>query len=172
MRAIGAFLIIIAVGCVSAASDEAIVAVHSISGSHVAGVVRFSQQGDQVRIVADIAGLSPNGKHAFHIHEYGDCTAADGSSAGGHYNPEGHDHAGPETNLRHAGDLGNLQADAAGKAHYELTVANLSIDGDKNPIIGRSIIIHAKDDDFTTQPTGNAGGRIACGVIGIAKPHE
>jgi Cu-Zn family superoxide dismutase len=92
-------------------------------------------------------------------------------SAGGHYNPEGHQHGLPEAENRHAGDLGNIQADDQGKAHYEISVTNISVSGAKNPIIGRSVIVHAKVDDGS-QPTGNAGGRIACGVIGIANPGK
>jgi Cu-Zn family superoxide dismutase len=106
-----------------------------------------------------------------HIHQWGDITGMDGKTTGGHYNPKSHDHGLPEKHLRHAGDLGNLQADASGKAKYELTVDNLSIAGSKNPIVGRGVIIHAKKDDGG-QPTGNAGARIAQGVIGIRKPAE
>ena len=98
----------------------------------------------------------------------GDDTVNDGASAGGHYNPEGHEHALPEKAMRHAGDLGNLTADAMGKARLELTVDNISVAGPKNPILGRGVIIHEKVDDGG-QPTGNAGGRIACGVIGVVK---
>ena len=93
-------------------------------------------------------------------------------SAGGHYNPEKHPHALPDTTeKRHAGDLGNLQADSNGKVHHEITVKNVTIAGTKNPIIGRGVIVHAKVDDGG-QPVGNAGPRIACGVIGVANPAD
>jgi Cu-Zn family superoxide dismutase len=92
-------------------------------------------------------------------------------SAGGHYNPENHQHGLPETEMRHAGDLGNLEADSEGKATLERTVSNISIAGMKNPIIGRGVIVHAKVDDGG-QPVGNAGGRIGCGVIGVANPGK
>jgi len=92
-------------------------------------------------------------------------------SAGGHYNPEGHQHGLPDSENRHAGDLGNVQADDQGKAHYEITVKGISISGEHNPIIGRGVIVHAKLDDGG-QPVGNAGGRIACGVIGFATPPK
>jgi Cu-Zn family superoxide dismutase len=125
------------------------------------------QDGDAVKVVADLEGLNPGQKHAFHIHQNGDCTSSDGMSAGGHYNPEGHQHGLPEAEKRHAGDLGNVQADNDGKAHYEIRVANISISGPMNPILGRGVIVHAKVDDGS-QPVGNAGARIACGVIGAA----
>ena len=151
--------------------QKAIAVLHPTAGQQCHGVVRFTQEGDSVKVIADLEGLTPNQKHAFHIHQYGDCSATDGMSAGGHYNPEGHQHGLPETESRHAGDLGNVQADDQGKAHYEITVNNISIAGPKNPIIGRGVIVHAKPDDGG-QPVGNAGSRIACGVIGIANPGK
>jgi superoxide dismutase, Cu-Zn family len=158
-------------GAESAAASQAIAVMHPTAGQQCHGVVRFTQEGDSVKVVADLEGLSPGQKHAFHIHQCGDCSSADGMSAGGHYNPEGHQHGLPEKSSRHAGDLGNIQADDQGKAHYELTVSNVTIMGPKNPIIGRGVIVHAKVDDGS-QPVGNAGGRIACGVIGIAQPPK
>ncbi len=147
--------------------QEAVCVVHPTQGNTAKGVVRFAREGRAVKVVADIEGLTPNAQHAIHIHRYGDCTAPDGKSAGGHYNPKGVGHALPDHNPRHAGDLGNLQADAQGKAHYELTVDNIMIVGPHHPILGRAVIVHAKPDDGG-QPTGNAGARIGCGVIGIA----
>lgn len=138
-------------------------------GNQTAGKVRFTEVAGGVRIVADITGLTPGAKHAIHIHEFGDVSGEDGSAAGGHYNPGGHPHGGPEAEHRHAGDLGNLTADAAGNAHYELVVKGLSLCCGKMPAIGRSIIIHAKEDDLTSQPSGNAGPRISQGVIGATK---
>ena len=150
---------------------QAVVVLHSTMGQQCHGIVHFTQDGDSVKVVADLEGLAPDQKHAFHIHQYGDCTAADGMSAGGHYNPEGHQHGLPDSEKRHAGDLGNIQADSEGKAHYEITVSNISIQGQKNPILGRAVIVHAKPDDGG-QPVGNAGARIACGVIGVANPGK
>jgi superoxide dismutase, Cu-Zn family len=138
-------------------------------GNQTAGKVRFTQVPDGVRIVADITGLVPGQKHAIHIHEFGDIGAEDGSAAGGHYNPGGHPHGAPGSEHHHAGDLGNLTADAAGNAHYELVMKELSLCCGKMPVIGRSVIIHAKEDDLTSQPAGNAGPRIAQGVIGATK---
>ncbi len=155
-----------------AAPTAAVAVVHPLGDSKVMGVVHFTQDGaDKLKVVADITGLEPNSQHAFHIHEFGDCSDPEGKSAGGHYNPEGHQHGKPTdpADKRHPGDMGNLQADASGKAHLELTLEGLTIAGAQAPIIGRGIIIHAKPDDFS-QPVGNAGGRIACGTIGVGKP--
>ena len=151
--------------------QQAVAVLHPTAGQKCHGVVRFTQDGESVKIVADLEGLSPDQKHAFHIHQYGDCSSPDGMSAGGHYNPEGHQHGLVENANRHAGDLGNVQADKEGKAHYELTVTNISISGPKNPILGRGVVVHAKVDDGS-QPVGNAGARIACGVIGVANPGK
>ncbi len=150
---------------------QAVAVLHSTAGNKCQGKVTFTQEGDKVKVVADIEGLNPGQKHAIHIHQFGDCSAPDGMSAGGHYNPEGHPHGLPSSEKRHAGDLGNLTADGNGKAHYEVTAENISVAGTKNPIVGRGVIVHAKTDDGG-QPVGNAGGRIACGVIGVANPGE
>lgn len=139
------------------------------AGNKTAGTVHFTQVPAGVRIVAKISGLTPGQKHAIHIHEFGDVSAPDGSAAGGHYNPGGHPHGGPGHEHHHAGDLGNLSADAAGNAHYELVAKDLTLCCGKAPVIGRSVIIHAKEDDLTSQPAGNAGPRIAQGVIGATK---
>lgn len=152
------------------ATGTAVAVLHPTQGNTVHGTVRFVQDGDKVKVTADLTGLTPNSTHGFHVHEFGDCTAPDATSAGGHYNPEGHPHAGPATETRHAGDLGNVTSDAQGNAHYEITVDNLSVCGKKNPIVGRAVIVHAKADDLKSQPTGDAGARVACGVIGLAKP--
>src|SRR5579872_1353205 len=109
--------------------SQAVAVLHSTTGQHCQGVVRFTQQGDSVKVVADLEGLNPGQKHAFHIHQYGDCSSPDGMSAGGHYNPEGHQHGLPDSENRHAGDLGNVLADDQGKAHYIITVDNISISG-------------------------------------------
>src|SRR6266567_5019880 len=105
----------------TAAPKQAVAVLHPTAGQKCHGVVRFTEEGDSVKVVADLEGLSPGQKHAFHIHQYGDCTAPDAMSAGSHYNPEGHQHGLPDGENRHAGDLGNVEADSDGKAHYELT---------------------------------------------------
>ena len=145
---------------------HAVAVLHPTTGNMANGVVRFTQMGDKVKIEADVEGLKP-GKHGFHIHAYGDCSAPDGTSAGGHYNPDGHPHAGPNQQPRHMGDMGNLEADASGRAHYARLDDYMVLNGPKS-IIGHGVIVHAGEDDLTTQPTGNAGARVACGVIGIS----
>ncbi len=151
--------------------QTAVAALHPTVGQRCHGVVRFTQFGDSVKVVADIMGLGPGQEHGFHIHEYGDCSGPDGMTAGGHYNPEGHQHGLPATLTHHAGDMGNLKGDDQGKAHYMIILPNVSIAGPKNPILGRAVVIHAKIDDGS-QPVGNAGSRIACGVIGIGNPGK
>ncbi len=136
-------------------------------GNTVSGIVRFEAVAEGIRVVADLTGLTP-GKHGFHIHEFGDCSSEDGSSAGGHFNPAKMLHSGPSSKERHAGDLGNIEADKEGKAHLDYVDSMISFSG-KNSIIGRGVIVHEKEDDLKTQPTGAAGARLACGVIGIAK---
>src|SRR5947209_14228710 len=144
---------------------RAIAELHPASGSQVTGSVAFTQQGNRVTIVAEVQGLPPNSSHGFHIHERGDCSAPDAMSAGGHFNPDHHPHAGPTTPMRHAGDLGNLEANANGRAYKRMTVDNISLGSAPNSVIGRGVIVHEKLDDYVTQPTGNAGARIACGQI-------
>jgi len=132
-------------------------------GSSVEGRVVFIREEEGVRIVAEVTGLTP-GKHGFHIHEYGDCSAPDASSAGGHFNPHGKPHAGPDDPERHAGDMGNLEADESGYAAYEAVNSLIELSG-PNSIIGKSVIVHEKEDDLKSQPTGDAGSRQACGKI-------
>jgi len=146
---------------------KAICVLHPTQGSETMGTVTFSQIPDGILVTADVKGLSP-GKHGFHIHKFGDCSRLDGKSAGGHFNPSGRNHGGPESGERHVGDLGNLVAGDDGTAHYEWTDKLLSFSG-QNSIIGRAIIVHADEDDLISQPTGDAGARLACGVIGTAK---
>jgi Cu-Zn family superoxide dismutase len=145
----------------------AVCVLYPTQGNKVTGTVRFTQVSDGIKVVADLQGLT-KGKHGIHIHECGDCTALDGTSAGGHFNPKAMSHGSPMDAMRHEGDMGNIEADEAGNAHLEYVDKTLSFDGDAS-IIGRSIIIHQNEDDMKTQPTGNAGPRVACGVIGIAK---
>lgn len=161
----------LAVQAADAQIKQAVAVLHATEGNKAHGTVRFTEQGNSVKIVAHVEGLGPGQKHAIHIHEFGDCSTADANSAGSHYNPEKHEHGLPDKDKRHAGDLGNLQADTSGRAHLELTVNNITITGNKNPILGRSVIVHAKPDDGG-QPVGNAGGRIACGVIGAANSGQ
>lgn len=145
----------------------AVCVLYPTEGNKVTGTVKFSEVPGGVKIVADLKGLT-KGKHGFHIHECGDCTAPDGTSAGGHFNPKAMNHGAPMDAMRHEGDMGNIEADESGNAHLEYVDKTLSFQGDAS-IIGRSVIVHQNEDDMKTQPTGNAGARIACGVIGIGK---
>jgi superoxide dismutase, Cu-Zn family len=149
---------------------KAIAVLHPTAGNSVAGVVTFTKSGEEVKVVADISGLAP-GKHGFHIHEFGDCSSSDGNSAGGHFNPMHKAHGAPDASDRHAGDLGNIEAEASGKAHLEWSDRVIKLSG-SDSIVGHAVIVHDKVDDLKTQPTGNAGDRLACGVIGVAKPES
>ena len=139
------------------------------AGNKAAGTVVFTQTKDGVKVEANITGLNPDSEHAIHVHQYGDIRLDNGKGTGGHYNPDGHDHGLPAKDKRHAGDLGNLKADAKGAASYTIIAKNISVAGLLNPVVGRGVIIHAKVDDGG-QPTGNAGARISQGVIGVANP--
>jgi superoxide dismutase, Cu-Zn family len=145
---------------------KAVAKLESKSGSKVTGTVTFTKMGDEVQVVADIENLTP-GKHGFHIHEKGDCSAADASSAGGHFNPTHQHHGGPMTPEHHTGDLGNIEADSSGKAHFDWK-GKMSLSG-TDSIVGKSIVVHEKEDDLKTDPAGNSGARIGCGVIEAAK---
>jgi superoxide dismutase, Cu-Zn family len=147
--------------------NKAVCVLYPASGSTVSGIVTFTRTDQGIKVVADISGLTP-GKHGFHIHEYGDCSAPDAMSAGGHFNPAMQKHGGPMDMERHEGDMGNIIADDKGVAHLEITDKMMSFEG-KNSIIGRGVIVHAKEDDLVSQPVGNAGARVACGTIAIAK---
>ncbi len=136
-------------------------------GSKVFGVVTFTVKGDDVEITGAIYDLTP-GKHGFHVHEFGDLTDPAGLATGGHFNPDKEKHGGPEDKERHVGDLGNVVADENGKATLKMTDKLLRLSG-PHSVIGRGLIVHAKEDDLKTQPTGDAGGRVAQGVIGVAK---
>jgi Cu-Zn family superoxide dismutase len=137
-------------------------------GNQVAGTVNFLQRGDTVQVDAKVIGLTP-GRHGFHVHERGNCTAADGSSAGAHFNPAGTEHGGPQGAPHHGGDLGNLEADANGIAVYSAQIAGISLGTGEDSIIGRAVIVHASADDLKSQPAGNAGARQACGLISKSK---
>lgn len=150
-----------------AAPGKAVAVLTATQGNTASGVVTFTKVEGGVRVVVNLVNV-PAGDHGFHIHEYGDCSAPDGTAAGGHFNPTKMDHAGPMAEKRHVGDLGNVTANAEGKVTLDYVDKHLAFMG-ANSIIGRGLILHAQPDDLKTQPTGAAGGRIACGVIGVAK---
>ncbi len=134
--------------------------------SKVTGTIAFKEVDGGVEVTATVENLKP-GDHAYHVHEKGDCTAPDASSAGGHFNPGGHPHGAPDAEHRHEGDFGNLTAGKDGKATKTFVMKGISLDDSPTSIVGKGFIVHEKADDFKTQPTGNAGGRVACGVIAL-----
>ena len=163
--------VLVVLGAATVASagpvTKAVAVLSPTQGSSVSGKVVFTKAEGGVKVSVSVTGLK-EGSHGFHIHEFGDCSAPDGTSAGGHFNPAGEPHAGPKDAHRHAGDLGNIEANKDGAATLEYVDAGASFEG-PNGILGRGVIVHEKADDLKTQPTGNAGGRQACGVIGAAK---
>ena len=135
------------------------------AGNTAAGTVTFTQKGDKVTVNAKVTGLAPGG-HGFHIHEKGDCSAPDAMSAAGHFNPGGKPHGAPDAPDHHAGDMPMLQADASGNATLTTDLSGVSIGSGAADIVGKAVIVHKDADDYKTQPTGNSGARVACGVIG------
>ncbi|MGN8225775.1 superoxide dismutase family protein [Gracilimonas sp. BCB1] len=146
------------------AHTELVATVMQIGDNEVTGSVTFTKAESGVQIQGSFAGLEP-GNHGFHIHQYGDCTADDGTSAGGHFNPSDNQHGAPSDAARHMGDLGNIEANENGEAAINYVDQTVTL----NQILGRGIIIHAGEDDLESQPTGAAGSRVACGVIGVAQ---
>jgi Cu-Zn family superoxide dismutase len=146
---------------------RALAVITPTKGNSVHGVVTFEEADNEVHVIANLTGLT-SGNHGFHIHEFGDISSDDGSSAGGHFNPTGMPHNMPMSEKRHAGDMGNIKADANGNTHIDYVDSVMKLNG-PNSIIGHAVIVHEKEDDFKTQPTGNAGARIGYGVIGIMK---
>lgn len=148
---------------------QAVAVIHPAEGQEVNGTVTFSKEKNGIRVHAELSGLSA-GKHGFHIHTYGDCSTPDLSSAGGHYNPNNNDHGAPTDQNRHMGDMGNVEAGDNGNATLDYIDNHIKLNGPNN-VIGRAIIVHQGEDDLTSQPSGNAGPRIGCGVIGIGNPN-
>ena len=147
--------------------DPILVTLSPASGSGVSGHLTVSRTYGGLRFLGRVQGLAPNHEHAFHVHEVGDCSAPDASSAGEHYNPSGALHGSPQGGMHHAGDLPNLRADADGEIAVDVVGRNLELgSGHSADIAGRAIVLHAQPDDYTTQPAGASGDRIACGVIG------
>lgn len=159
-----ASLLLAAAGAAPAQSPSAEASLSPTQGNRATGQVRFTQADDGVRVEARVTGLAPGG-HGFHLHEKGDCSAPDATSAGAHFNPTNKAHGQPDKGEHHLGDLPMLDANAKGEASLTTVVKGASIsDGDKG-LVGRAVIVHASPDDYKTQPTGNSGGRVACGVI-------
>jgi len=134
-------------------------------GNKTLGEVTFEQVGNKVRVMAVVRGLKPGSEHGFHIHEVGDCSSGDGTSTKGHFNPHGKPHGHHASGAHHAGDLPSLRAAKNGGAKLDTMLDTLTLAPGPASIVGRGLIVHADPDDYKTQPTGNAGARIACGVI-------
>lgn len=149
----------------------ATVTLQSQEGSNISGTVTFTQSpdGGAVTIQASVSGVESAGPHGFHVHETGDCSAPDFTSTGGHFNPTNAPHGGPDDAEHHAGDLGNIEIGDDGTGSLDLASTMLTLEeGAPNSLVGKAVILHAGQDDFETQPTGDAGGRLACGVIGMS----
>ena len=134
-------------------------------GSKTFGEATFEQVGDRVHVVVYVQGLKPGQEHGLHIHEVGDCSSGDGMSTKGHFNPHGKPHARHDSAERHAGDLPSLKAAKNGRAKVDAMLDVITVGPGPASVVGRGVIVHADPDDYKTQPTGNAGARIACGVI-------
>ncbi|MDC0721510.1 superoxide dismutase family protein [Nannocystis bainbridge] len=154
-------------GCNASKSDEvvAVAELAPLGASAVGGTVTFTAKNGKIHVEARIDGLQ-TGDHGFHIHEFGDCSAPDGKSAGEHFNPDSSDHGAPKAPKHHAGDLGNLAGAGSGKqTTLDMNLEGFTLDTGARGILGRSVVVHAAPDDYTSQPAGNSGARIACGVI-------
>ena len=155
-------------GCAGMGRDEgprATARLESTLGNSTAGTVEFVQVGDKVRVSAKVSGLKPGQEHGFHVHEAGDCSSGDGMSAKGHFNPLGKPHGPGRTMERHAGDMPNLKADASGNANVTVVLDVITVAVGPTSVVGRGVIVHVQPDDYTSQPVGNAGARMACGVV-------
>lgn len=151
--------------CATPTGPSATAQLQATRGNTTTGEVRFVQQGDRVLVSGEVRGLKPNAEHGFHVHEKGDCSSGDGMSTGGHFNPMGKKHGMHGGSEHHVGDLPSLKADAAGVARFSLESTSVAVGSGSNDIVGRGLIVHRDPDDYTTQPTGNAGPRLACAVI-------
>jgi superoxide dismutase, Cu-Zn family len=146
------------------AGPTATASIEGRSASTLTGTATFTQNGDAVHVIVDLAN-APEGVHAVHLHEKGDCSAPDATSAGGHFNPMHMEHGSPDAASHHAGDFGNMTVGGDGHGHLELDTRMLTVAPGDRSVAGRAVVVHAKEDDMKTQPTGNAGGRIGCGVV-------
>jgi Cu-Zn family superoxide dismutase len=138
------------------------------AGSSVQGNLTLSSEGLAVRIRGEITGLAPGKEHGFHVHEVGDCSLPDFTSAGEHFNPTKDPHGGPRSKARHLGDMPNAKADENGRAAIDVSIEGATLtdkDGGPNQILGKALVVHAMPDDYKTQPSGGSGARVACGVI-------
>lgn len=144
----------------------AVTTLEARSNSSIKGQATFTQAGDKVRIVVEVSGATP-GQHGLHVHENGDCSAPDAKSAGNHFNPGSAEHGAPDKAAHHAGDFGNLTVGEDGSGKLELLTDQITVNPGTTSVVGRALVLHEKVDDTTTQPTGNSGSRIGCGVINL-----
>jgi Cu-Zn family superoxide dismutase len=152
-------------GCASSKSGPAAMATLTpTTGQTANGTVHFTQQSDgSVEVQVDLMGVPP-GVHGFHVHEKGDC-GDDAKNAGGHFNPTSMAHGAPDASSHHAGDFGNVTADSGGNVHASFTTRSITVTDGTTSVIGHAIVLHGNPDDLTSQPAGNAGPRIACGIV-------
>lgn len=155
-------------GCASVTTKPltAVATLESRSGSTVTGVVKLNERDGHVHARVELSGLPANSVHGFHVHEKGDCSAPDAASAGGHFNPGGVAHGEAGAGVHHAGDLPSVRADANGRVRADFDIGGVTLSAGPTSVIGRSFVVHRDADDYTTQPSGNSGPRVACGVIG------
>jgi len=154
--------------CASVAPEPGVTATAKLAatkGNTASGTATFTQRGDTVYVTANVTGLKPNADHGFHVHEKGDCSSGDGMSTGGHFNPLAKPHAAHDAAEHHAGDLPSLKSDAYGNASLKFETKAISVGSGASDVVGKGLIVHRDADDYKTQPTGNAGPRIACAVI-------
>jgi Cu-Zn family superoxide dismutase len=166
MKSLPLLLALALAGCATHTGPVATATLSATTGNNTAGNVRFVQQRNgRVLVSGEIRGLKPNAEHGFHVHEKGDCSSGDGMSAGGHFNPNAQPHGRHEMGPHHAGDLQSLRADANGVARFSFESTGISVGPGVADVVGRGLIVHRDPDDYTTQPTGNSGPRLACAVI-------
>ena len=163
LAAIGAVALL--TGCASLTTSRATAFLIPTSGNNTSGTVRFVQTAGKVVVSGEIRGLKPDAEHGFHVHETGDCSSGDGMSAGGHFNPTTLPHGNHGKGAHHAGDLPSLKANAGGVTIFSFESTTIGVDSGVADIVGKGLIVHRDPDDYTTQPTGNAGPRLACAVI-------
>ena len=163
--------VVFAASCASTSTSNeppgitAVAKLQSTKGNTASGTATFVQRGDTVYVTANVTGLKPNADHGFHVHEKGDCSSGDGMSTGGHFNPLAKAHAAHDAAEHHAGDLPSLKSDAYGNASLKFETKAISVGSGATDVVGKGLIVHRDADDYKTQPTGNAGPRIACAVI-------
>lgn len=164
LAAVAAVTAALCAGPLAAQSLAAAAEMKPLGTSKASGRVEFESAGGAVTVRASLSGLPPSAELGFHVHEKGDCSSPDGNSAGGHFNPTQQPH-GPQDGPHHAGDMPMLKTDAQGRADARFTLQGVTLGSGATDLVGRAVIVHAQPDDYKTQPTGNAGARIACGVI-------